>query len=249
MNKLFIAVDIGNSFTTVATFLNNKINHIESFKTSDDVEDRINAFLKNYKKGSHEVTSLISSVVPMYNFYVARAILEKTGVLPRIINDGLEVSIPNNVSVNPHEIGADLLADIVAVKVDYKLPAIIVDAGTVTKVLVVDAEGKFDGATFAPGLRISMNSMTNGTALLEAKEASFKDGVIGKDTLSCMLIGVTKQIVGGIKEVLSAYNLKEYSVVFTGGYGPEVKKYFSNKYPLDETLTLRGIKYIYEGKR
>ena len=249
--KLFIAVDVGNTLVSIGLFYDGLLKDRVSFPTDESVEENVLEFFKSHKKRDYsEVNGLISSVVPSANLGIQAAIFARLEVVLPIIHDDLKVEIPNKVEVPPHEIGADLLCDIVAAKKDYSLPAIIVDAGTVTKVLVLNKEGEFIGASFAPGLRLSLKTMGSGTELLSAsKDEIFKKEAIAKNTKDCMLVGVTNQIVGGIKETISSLEEKDYTIILTGGYMNHLKDYLSFDAILDSDLTLKGIKYIFEGDR
>ncbi|MBR3095865.1 MAG: type III pantothenate kinase, partial [Clostridia bacterium] len=88
------------------------------------------------------------------------------------------------------QVGADLITAAVAAKAKYPLPCLVADLGTATKIIAIDKDGKFLGCTIAPGVKISLNALASGTALLPAISFTMPEKAIGTDTIECMQSGL-----------------------------------------------------------
>ena len=132
----------------------------------------------------------------------------------------------------------------------YGGPVIVIDFGTATTYDIVGADGTFEGAVIAPGIRISAHAMTEQAAMLPAIEIKKPDSIIAKETVSSMQaglvfgqIGQTEYIVKKIKEE-SGYT--DAKVVASGGLGKMIAAETDVIDIYDAQLTLKGLRFIYE---
>jgi type III pantothenate kinase len=150
----------------------------------------------------------------------------------------------------PDTIGADRLANAVAVKRHFGAPAVVVDFGTAVTFDVVDKKGNYIGGIIAPGLNAMTDYLHEKTALLPRISIREVRAVIGKNTEQAMLIGAVhgyrgliRELVGRLKRELKCRNLP---VVATGGYA----RLISNKLPevtaVRPLLTLEGLRLVWE---
>ena len=128
--------------------------------------------------------------------------------------------------------------------------SIVIDFGTATTYDVVGPDGTFEGAVISPGIRISSHAMTEQAAMLPAIEIKKPEGVIGKETISCMQaglffgqIGQTEYLVKKIKEE-SGYT--DAKVIASGGLGKMIAAETEVIDVYDPQLTLKGLRFIYE---
>ena len=147
---------------------------------------------------------------------------------------------------NPMEVGADLVADIVAVTSKYGYPVLICDLGTVSKYLAINDKGYFYGASFTPGLQTSMVAFHSNTELLPDNtitEAPKK--VYGKNTFESMSSGVYYGTMFALEGYYKAMKEKYPNVkcVVTGGFSNIIKD--NKDYIIDPNLTLDGLDIIY----
>src|SRR5205085_7876210 len=128
-------------------------------------------------------------------------------------------------------IGADRLANAVAVKALYGAPALVVDFGTAVTFDVVNKEGNYVGGIIAPGLSAMTDYLHEKTALLPKIKIREPGVVIGKNTEEAMLIGAVHGyrglIRGLIAELKTELRARRLPVVATGGYAPLI----ANKMP------------------
>ena len=75
-------------------------------------------------------------------------------------------------------------------------PVIVIDYGTATTYDVVGADGTFEAAVIAPGIRTSAQAMWNQAAMLPAVEIKKPESILAKETISCMQAGIVFGQIG-----------------------------------------------------
>src|SRR5215510_3052894 len=119
----------------------------------------------------------------------------------------------------PKSIGADRLANAVAVKAFFGVPALVVDFGTAVTFDVVDRAGNYVGGIIAPGLSAMTDYLHEKTALLPRIEIREPRHIIGKNTEEAMLIGAVHGyrglIHGLINELKTELGVRKLPVVAT----------------------------------
>src|SRR5439155_11884152 len=122
----------------------------------------------------------------------------------------------------PDTIGADRLANAVAVRHRYGAPAVVVDFGTAVTFDVVDRAGNYAGGIIAPGLAAMTDYLHEKTALLPRIKIREIEGAVGKSTEQAMLIGAVHGYRGLIRELVLRLKRElktiHLPVVATGGY-------------------------------
>src|SRR4030095_3235244 len=122
----------------------------------------------------------------------------------------------------PESIGADRLANSIAVKHHFGAPAIVVDFGTAVTFDVVNRHGNYIGGIIAPGLAAMTDYLHEKTALLPRIKIREVSQVIGKNTEQAMLIGAVHGYRGLVSELIAELRrelkTRRIPVVATGGY-------------------------------
>ncbi|HLI25938.1 MAG TPA: type III pantothenate kinase [Chloroflexota bacterium] len=166
---------------------------------------------------------------------------------PLVVNGLVRTGIPLAVDT-PAEVGADRLANALAVARLYGTPAVVVDFGTTTNFDVVDADGAFLGGAFAPGVQTAAESLASRAARLRSVELRAPGTAIGRNTADCMragllygYVGLVEGLVARIAGELGARPL----VVATGGLAPLIVAETRVFDLYDPHLTLRGLRLLY----
>lgn len=235
-----LIVDIGNSYIKLGVFNNNKISSFAAIKNNKKID------LSIYKKYKFN-NVIISSVVKSLTDEVIKEIKKISKA--KIVNiDNLKKNLKIKVDEPIEKIGGDLIADLYASRKLYKSPSIIFDIGTVSKVLALDKNNTFIGASFFPGLEMMSKSLNNDTDALPFVKLIYTKKVIAKNTKDCISSGVIHSLKYAIEGFIEDYQKEmkcKCSVVFTGGGSSIFKKTFK-QYKFNDKLTLLGISYIYK---
>jgi len=255
MSKLL--VDIGNSTVVLALAdSSGKIIAHTRFKTSKEgllpyYSESLVCGLSEMKVDetkAEEITSVVvSSVVPEVNEIMVSALQEQLHVEPHLF--GVEdVKRLMQVDVDsPEQVGKDRLADAVAAKCIYGLPAIVFDLGTATTIGVVDEEGRFVGGMILPGVKTSLNALVNRASQLFDVEVDEPEHIIGRNTRECMQSGIvygTAAQIDGLIERLSSMFDERPNLIATGGMARQIVPYCQHAIIIDELLQLRGLSLI-----
>ena len=184
---MLLAIDIGNTNITLGGFLGDEPEFVariatDASKTSDEYADRIIRILSLYKIEREIVTGVIvSSVVPPLNRVISEAVRFIYGIEALFVGPGVKTGL-NIHCDNPSSVGSDLICACVAAHKLYGAPALIVDMGTATKMMVVDKKGTFVGVSIIPGVLMGLKALSSGTAQLPQICLEAPASVIGKNT-------------------------------------------------------------------
>ena len=239
-----LAVDIGNTNINFAIFEGKKI--VKKFL--------IPAIEYNFKKlqkfllGDLVKDTIICSVVPKATGIVEKDLLRITGKPSYIL--GKNVSVPiKNLYRKPKQVGQDRLVNACAGVKLLGAPLIAVDFGTAITFDVISKNGQYLGGMIIPGLNLSLNALSEKTALLPKIRLGDPREFIGKDTKNRILSGIvygmaslTDDLVKRIKEKIG----RNAKVIATGGNIDLISRYCKELNKIDKDLTLKGLNWIYQ---
>lgn len=148
-------------------------------------------------------------------------------------------------------LGADRVANIVALAQHYPLPCVAIDAGTAITfdVVVPTPEDKacYVGGAIAPGMNTMLASLNQQTSLLPHIQMDSTVPSIGKNTCEAIQAGVHWGACGLVERVLQqievALGSKPY-VIATGGDADKIASSVSKIDDVDELLTFRGLQRV-----
>ena len=251
---MLLAIDIGNTNVSVGAFDGNLL--LASWRLASDT-----------KRMADEYALDLQGLLPMKGVAVEQigqvamcsVVPPLTGVFQEVartlfVAEALVVGAGTRTGVrvlydNPHDVGADRVADAAAAYRMYGGPVIVVDFGTGTVFDAITADGSYIGGAIAPGLNVAAESLFLSTSQLRRVEMVRPETAIGKNTAHAMqsglvlgYIGLVEAMVGHFKRELNAPDAK---VIATGGLAPLM----ANETPaidvVDEELTLRGLQSIH----
>jgi type III pantothenate kinase len=190
----------------------------------------------------------IASVVPQLDQALAEIAAQDFGVTPLFVNHTTDTGLKLLYDA-PSELGADRIVDAAAALAKYGTPCIVVDFGTATTFNAVNASHEYLGGVIAPGLKISAEALFSRTAKLPRVKIERPEKVIATSTHGAMQSGLYHGYAGlvdGVLEKMIAEMGSQPRVIATGGLAPLIagaSKYIEK---IDETLTLDGLRLIYE---
>ncbi len=195
---------------------------------------------------------VLSSVVPPLTITFSELARRYLGVEPLVVSAGVRTDVPLRVDA-PEEVGADRIANALAVKRLYRVPAIVVDFGTATNFDVVSTAGEFLGGAFAPGIQTALEGLASRAARLRTIELRAPGKAIGKNTAACMQAGLVYGYValveGLVARIAAELGGPRPLVVATGGLAPLIAAETTAIDVLAPDLTLQGLRLVYELNR
>ncbi len=252
---MILAINIENTNTVIGCFQEEKIIFVESISTSltrTELEYAIsfkNIFELHGLDMNQIEGAIIASVVPPVTNVVRQAVKRLSEKEVLIIGPGVKTGL-NIMTDQPSQVGSDLVANAVAGITEYPVPLIVVNMGTATTLSVVNAKKHYIGGMIIPGVRISSESLTEGTAQLPKISLEKPKKVIGSNTVECMksglIYGTASCIDGSIARIERELKEKAASIVVTGEAAKYIVPHCELKMFLDEHLLLKGLKLIYE---
>ena len=185
--------------------------------------------------------SLFCSVVPK------KYLLIKSFVQNNLKSQCLELKKINlnkimKISVNRKQIGSDRLANALAV-ISKKKNHIILDFGTATTFDVVH-RNVYNGGVIAPGLSVSLSTLTKKATLIPKIDLKKVKRVIGKNTVNAVRSGFFWGYVGlinNIIELIHKETKKSFKIIITGGFSNLFVNSLRFKFIIDKDITLKGL--------
>ena len=250
---MILAIDIGNSNIVIGGVEGDKILfearlRTEATKTSDEYCVDLLTILDVYSLRREDIEgSIVASVVPQVLNSFQTAVRKLIGKAPLVVGPGLKTGL--NIQIeNPAQTGADLVVGSVAALRSHKAPLIIIDMGTATTIIVLNEKGALIGGAIAPGVKISLDALTDRTALLPGLQLDQPQRVIGRNTIDCMrsgiMIGNACMLDGMIDRMEEELGCKT-TVIATGGIAKFVVPLCSHEIIYDKDLLLRGLAILY----
>jgi type III pantothenate kinase len=254
---MLLVVDVGNTQTHFGTFRDEELLEHWRFATvRDSTADELGAALRNLLElrgvGLADLhQSIVSSTVPqlepewleMSRRYLAHEMLA--------VGPGLKTGMPIRID-NPRELGADRLVNAVAAYERNGGPVISVDFGTAVNYDVVSAAGEYLGGVIAPGIEVSLEALTERGAKLPKVDLAAPRHAIGKSTVEAIRSGVIYGYAGqvdGIVRRLKGELGDDADVLATGGLAAHIVPFTETIDEVDDLLTLKGLKLLYERNR
>jgi len=191
---------------------------------------------------------IICSVVPKSTIILAKDLKKLWGKKSIIIGKDIIVPIKNFYR-KPKQVGQDRLVNAYAGVALYAAPLVVVDFGTAITFDVISKNKEYLGGMILPGLQISLDCLSERTALLPKIRLNKPKEFIGRDTKNSMLSGViygfatlTDNLVMRIKDKVG----KTAKVIGTGGNINLISRYCKQFDKIDRDLTLKGLNFIYD---
>ncbi len=237
----YLLIDISNSFTKLAFSSRARVERPERVPTPRLTAARLRVFLQR-----REVRAIVfSSVVPARDAIVRSAAGKREIVAVSAALDlGIGIDYPQ-----PRSIGADRLANAVAVAELHGTPAIVVDFGTAVTFDIVSSGGAYLGGVIAPGLEAMTSYLHQRTALLPRLTLREPRRTVGRSTREAMMAGAVLGYRGLVREILARVREEAFPgqaprVVATGGYARLIAAQVPAIEAVHPHLTLEGLRLI-----
>jgi type III pantothenate kinase len=254
---VLLVVDVGNTQTHFGTFDGDQlVEHWRFATVRSSTSDELGAALGNLLalRGltfKDLEASIVSSTVPQLRPEWTAMASRYLGHEMPVVGPGVKTGMPIRLD-NPRELGADRLVNAVAAFEQVGGPVIVVDFGTAITFDIASAEGEYVGGIITPGIEISMEALTQRAAALPKIDLTPPRSLIGKGTVDAIRSGVIygfSSMCDGIVGRLRGELGQDTPTIATGGLAASIVPYCDSIERIDDLLTLKGLKLIWERNR
>ena len=251
---MLLAIDVGNTQTHIGAFDGAElIEHwrigTEAEATADELAIRVSSVLELRGLALDGIDgSIVSSVVPPLTPEYGRMAERYLAARHLSVVPGIKTGIVIRMD-NPRELGADRLVNAVAAYDRFGGPCAVVDFGTAITFDAISAQGEYLGGVIGPGVRISMEALTNAAAKLPNVELAEPPGVIGKTTQASMQSGIIYGFAGAIDAIARRVKVElgeDSRFIATGGGADVIVPFCDTIDEVDDLLTLTGLRLIWD---
>ena len=240
---MYILGDIGNSDTKI--FLVNKKNRILkkiNLNTKNINNQNLNKKIKFLTKDLKIIEKILfCSVVPKSFNLIKRYFYKKTKIKCYEIKD-LNLKSLIKIKVNFKQAGSDRLTNAISLQNDRD-NFIILDFGTATTFDVV-IKKNYTGGIIAPGVKISLDTLSDKASLIPQINLKKITNVIGSNTISAVRSGFFWGYAGLIDNIVNLIKKetgKSFRLVITGGFSDLFKNSIKTKFIQNKNITLKGL--------
>jgi len=246
-----VAVDIGNSDTVVGLFhgavLRGFWRLTSGRMSADEVQLQIEGLTRRIRRRG-PVGAVLCSVVPALTLAWAEALERWSGGAPLEVAAATAKSLPIRYH-DPSAVGADRIANAIAARDLYGTPAIVVDLGTATTFDCVSQSGEYLGGAIAPGVGTSAEELFRRAARLPRVDLRRPERALGRTTEESLRAGVLWGAAGQVDALVHRL-VREMKgtpqVIATGGWAKIVAPECETVQVVDEALTLKGMRILWD---
>jgi type III pantothenate kinase len=222
-------------------------------QTSDELTIALRALFSQEGRQPDEVSDvIICSVVPPLLPIWERVAAKLFHREPQVVGPGTRTGMPVRYE-NPHEVGADRIANSVAAYALFGGPVIAVDFGTATTFDCISQNGEYMGGCIFPGIHISMDALFERTSKLHRVEIARPKSVIGKTTTGALQSGLLYGFAGMVDSMIERIRpeLADVAapVIATGGLAGRIARESKHIEKVVPFLTLEGLRILFEKNR
>jgi type III pantothenate kinase len=240
---MYILGDIGNSETKVYLVNSKKqviknINFLTKKINNDFLNKKFRYFIKDFK---FIEKVLFCSVVPKTFNKIKKFLKKKTNKKCYEVKD-LKLRSLMNIDVNYKQVGSDRLTNAIGL-LNHKDNFIILDFGTATTFDVI-IKKSYKGGVIAPGIKISLNTLSDKATLIPKINLKKIKNIIGIDTISAVRSGFFwgyAGLIDNIFNLIKKETRKSFKLVITGGFSDLFKNSIKSKVVQDKDITVKGL--------
>ena len=240
---MYILGDIGNTETKI--FLvskNNKIIKKLTLSTRDINYTKLNRLFINLAVDYKKVKKILfCSVVPKSFIIIKKFLSKRTRCKCHEVKD-LNLKSLIKIKANYKQVGSDRLTNAISL-VNNKNNFIILDFGTATTFDVL-IKNVYSGGIIAPGVRLSLNTLSDKATLIPKIDLKQIKNVIGNNTISAVRSGFFWGYAGLIDNIIyliKKETRKSFKVIITGGFSDLFKNSIKTKVNHNKDITINGL--------
>jgi len=241
----YIVGDIGNTSTRICLFKKSKIVNSIFFNTKRIfMKGYLQKIFKKLFKKNLKKEILFSCVVPLALKEIKKILKKSNYKVLEIKSLNFKKLIKINIK-NTKQLGSDRIVNSIEGK-KFK-NCLIIDFGTATTFDIIK-KGTYQGGVIAPGVKSSIQNLSQSTALLPNFDLKNKQRTYGKNTIEALNAGFIWGYDGLINNIINKItkNWKiDYRIILTGGYANLFKNIIKRKTIIDKNITIKGVSKVY----
>jgi type III pantothenate kinase len=240
---MYILGDIGNTETKIVLVsLDNKITKKLTFITKDINQIKLEKLFINFKIDFKKINKILfCSVVPK-SFNIIKKFLSKKTKIKCFEVKNLNLKSLIRIKANYKQVGSDRLTNAISLT-NSQNNFIILDFGTATTFDVL-IKNTYSGGIIAPGVKLSLNTLSDKATLIPKIDLKKIKNVIGTDTISAVRSGFFWGYAGLIDNIIyliKKETRKSFKVIITGGFSDLFKKSIKTKVYHNKDITINGL--------
>ncbi len=254
---MLLAIDIGNTNLTIGLYEGQTLAWhwrlaTDHARMPDEYGLQLLGLLTHAGHQPSDLTGIVlASVVPNLTGRVTQACREYLKTEPLVLDAGVKTGIRIRYE-DPRAVGADRVADAVAVMHLHGGPACIIDFGTATTFNALTKEGDYLGGAITAGVNLAAEALFTRAAKLPRIDLQRPPSVIGRNTVHAMQSGLLFGYVSMVEGMVERFRAElgpEMKVIATGGLAEIVAKETKVIQHIAPWLTLDGLRIIWELNR
>jgi type III pantothenate kinase len=251
---MLLVVDVGNTNIVLGIYQGENLVHdwrimTDREKTADEYGTLLQNLFASRRVALEDITAIIiSCVVPPVVRALEQLCRNYFHQSPLFVGPDIKLGMPICYD-NPREVGADRIVNAVAAFEKYRRSLIVIDFGTATTFDYITPQGEYLGGAIAPGIQISSEALFQKASKLPRVEFMAPRQVVGKDTITSMQAGIVYGYIGLVDGIVIRMKQEVKTdpyVIATGGLAGLIASHSETISEVDELLTLRGLKIIYD---
>jgi len=240
---MYILGDIGNTETKIFLIsINNRIIKKLVLSSKDINHSKLDKLFANFKIDYKKIKKILfCSVVPKSFNIIKKYLSKKTKLKCYEIKD-LNLKSLIRIKANYKQVGSDRLTNAVSL-MNNKNNFIVLDFGTATTFDVL-IKNTYFGGIIAPGVRLSLNTLSDKATLIPKIDLKKIKNVIGNDTISAVRSGFFWGYAGLIDNIINLIKKetrKSFKVIITGGFSNLFKNSIKTKVNHNKDITINGL--------
>ena len=240
---MYILGDIGNTETKL--FLVSKKRRILkklTFLSKSVNNTKLNNLFKKNKIQLDKIEKvLFCSVVPN-TFSIIKSFLSKKVKSKCFEVKNLNLKSLIKIKVDYNQVGSDRITNAIGI-MNNKNNFIILDFGTATTFDVL-IKNTYNGGVIAPGVRLSLNTLSDKATLIPKIDLKKMNKVIGNNTTTAVRSGFFWGYAGLIDNIINLIKKetrKSFKVIITGGFSNLFKNSIKTKASQNQNITINGL--------
>lgn len=251
---MLLTIDVGNTNVTLGLYNGDTLGShwrlaTDHARMPDEYGLQFLGLLKNAERTTEELTGVcLASVVPQLTGRVVQACQEYLDQDPFVVDVGIKTGVKVRYE-DPRAVGADRIADAVAVMYLHGGPACVIDFGTATTFNALTKDGEYLGGAITAGVNLATEALFTHAAKLPRIDLQRPPSVIGRNTVHAMQAGLLFGYVSMVEGMVERFRKElgpEMKVIATGGLAEVIAQETDVIQIIAPWLTLEGLRILWD---